>query len=239
MKKRQGRIFELGYPYLSGSSSNGLDQGVVYSFPECDAHTDREKWEAKFKEKRHELSDYLIGKLSDYMNNFGISGRHKSIPYPQMAESGVVLHMGGNGRWIEVYPMMCGSFLAFHNLDSFSEAVAGFNIGSDALEFLDESLLCPRISKEGEKYMIAYPLPNEENLPIERVGALTNPEIFQKWFEIMNLGEAVLTEPFGYEFLEGRINVEGEAVKGEVSSGWKISGTTFVMAKLLDSFRFG
>ncbi|MFC1682552.1 hypothetical protein ACFL0X_02960 [Nanoarchaeota archaeon] len=240
MSKRQGRIFDLGFPYLSGSASGGLDQGVIYHFPECVDSVKSDGWSKRLEEQRHGLEASLITKLSDYMDEFEISGRHPSIPYSQMTEEGLVLHMMGNGRWISINPQMGGFFLGFHNLDSFSEAVAGFNIGSDTLEFLDESLLCPRIKIREKKYRITYPLPKgEENLPIEKVSALTNPKIFQRWFDIFNLGEATLTEPFGYEFDSGRIKVKNKLVQGEVSNGWKISGTTFVIAKLLDSFRFG
>ncbi len=238
MTKRQGRIWDLGAPYLSGGSEHGLDQGVVYNVPEAYKSEGRNLWRNRFSKENARMGEHLTEKLRGYMDDFGIDRAGDSIPYAQIAKDGAVLHMGGNGRWIEACATSFGC-LAFHNLDSYRHTFAGFNIGSDALEYLDETLLCPKISVEGEKYNITYPLPNEENLPIERVSALTNHEIFNQWFNLGKLGEAKLTKPFGYEFENGRIYLEDNTVKAEVDNGWKVWGTTFVMGKLLDSFVYG
>ncbi len=237
--KRIGRIFDLGAPYLAGSNSGYGNLGVCYDFPESDDYEKKQKWKNRIREKRKELSELLIKNLSNYMDKFDINGKGHGIPYPQIAKDGVVLHMGNNGRWFEVYSML-GGFLSFHNIDASSEAVAGFNIGSDTLEFLDDSLLCPRIDLHDNKYKITYPLPNnEKELPVKKVKSLTDPEIFQKWFEIMKLGKAKLKEPFEYEFEEGKIGTEGRFIKGEVSRGWRVHGATFIMAQLSNSFVWG
>ena len=239
MIKRQGRIWDLGAPYLAGSQNNGLDQSVAYSFPECANSTGRKKWENDFRNKKDFLGDHLVEKLRKYMGDYHIHRECESIPYTQIGDDCAVLHMGDNGRWFEVGPTSFGGCLVFHNIDGYKTAIAGFNIGSDALEFIDESILCPRINIEGEKYKISYPLPNGKDLPLERVSALTNPEIFNRWFEVAKLDNPEITDPFGYKFRDGKIYVENEAVHGEVDNGWKVWGTTFIMAKLLDSFVYG
>ena len=133
----------MGYPYLPGSSSeSGLNQRVYYCFPESRDLADRKKWEERLKAKKQELATNLLERLSEYKACFEISG-WSNYPHPQIVDKGVVLCKGRDGSWIEVKSMIGGSFLAFQNLDRFAEAIAGFNIGSDTLEYLDESLLCP------------------------------------------------------------------------------------------------
>lgn len=234
--ERKARIYEFGQPYLTGSSGDGLNQGVCYSYPEYRNSESRHEWENRFRERREELSDFLLEKLDGYINTFDVFRSIK--PYAQITEKGTVLHMGQNGRWIEVYPML-GGFLAFHNLDSCSEAISGFNIGSDALEFLEETLLCPRINKKNSLYEIIYPIPKGESFSEKDIEKFSNPEIYNRWFEIGKLSEPVLTEPFGYEFKEGKILVEDKEIKALTENGWKVWGMTFVTAKLLDTFKFG
>ena len=235
MSSRKGKMFEMGYPYLSGSSTDlGRDQGVVYMFPERSFRDN--SYEKSFRDKKEGLANHLVGKLSEYMEEFNISGGHTSIQYSGTRE-GFVLHMMNGGRWIEVCPEIDG-FLNFHYLDGFSQAIVGFNIGSDTLEYLDESILCPRISKREDGYKIIYPTPDGEGLSNKAINKLSDEKIFKRIFELVKLDKPKLTNPFGYNFKEGNINAQDSYIEGNVTNGWDVSKTSFVMAKMLDCHRF-
>ncbi len=97
MTKRQGRVWDLGAPYLSGGSDHGLDQGVVYNVPEAYKSEGRKLWRGRFENERSSMGDHLVEKLRGYMDDFGIERGGDSIPYAQIAQDGAVKAEVDNG----------------------------------------------------------------------------------------------------------------------------------------------
>jgi hypothetical protein len=239
MVERMGIIFGLGAPYLSGDEDESGNQGGNYGFPGNAGSEGRKFWTEKFKGHREGMGDHLLEKFRSYGTIFDISGMDSpgNINVSD-SERAVVLHFGGGGRWFE----FCApgtSFLQFHNIDRLSEAMAGFNLATDALEFLDETFKGPRISIVDGSYEVRYPLVEGNSLLVNPPGCLSNPRIFSKWFDTFGLEDAKVTrDPFEYKFKSGRVFEDEGEIVGQVSYGWQVPGTTYVMAKLLDSFTF-
>lgn len=232
--KRKGISYELGHPYLTGSDSSFMNQGVYYCWPKKDG----KEFEHLFTKKQDNLATHLQKKLKKYMEENGENTKH--VPTIQNAERAIILHKEDGGKWIEV-GKMTGGFLAFHNLDSIIDASMGFNIGSDTLESLYKDLLCPRIILRSKQtlHRIEYPVPRNIESPEQLKDSMQNPEIFQRFFKVSKLGEAKITNPIGYEFEGGKIFLEDRKWIGEISDQWGVSGLSFVMAKICDSYFFG
>jgi len=231
MAERTGKIFETGFPYLSR-------RGIVYDWPDK-----REERRKELIKRREELAEYLLPRLKKYLEEWEVSGLHPSYPYIQLGEKAVIFHFGGNGRWIEIDFNMLEGFSAFHNLDSWKEGIPGFNLSSDTVEFFDEKIKCPRIKKLIDKIKIEYFLPDgETNLPLDSVPGLIDKNIYEWFFQVGKLKDIELEigeKHIEYRFSGGKIKTENGVCNGEIENGWNIFGTTFVMAKLLDSFHFG
>ena len=150
--KRAGKAFYLGNPYL-------MLGGIVYSWP----GSDLKEFERTYKEKRKELGEYLEGRAKVLIPEYGVRNLGGVYPYLQSGMNSETIHIGGDGRWIDFEVQIGSGLCSFHNMDSYMDRVMGFNLASDALEFLDEEILAPRIRLEEGKYLIEYALPEEFN----------------------------------------------------------------------------
>lgn len=218
--ERVGKYFEFGAPYFDG--------GVSYNWPNCEIDYDK-----LFLEKKDEMGDMLIDKLKGYIGDFRVFTSVPHYPHLQDGEKGLALHLGDGGRWIEIWKMMGASFLGEHNLDAYSDRAACFNIGSDVLEYLDPSVLAPRISVE-ESYVMRYPLP-EGLVGIEH--EYFNKETFNRFYGMMDLDTDIkFINELGNQRIEnadGIITIKDGVCEGRGFKGWHAPKASLIISKLM------
>jgi hypothetical protein len=168
------------------------------------------------------------------MDDFSVK-KHRPYPYLQIGMNGVALHIGDDGRWIEVWKMPGASFIATHNRFSYIERAVAFNIGSDTIEFLDPTILTPRVLKQEDKYTATYPLPNGMNVIPNNEDY--NPESIKKLLGLIRLC-ADMTFSQGetkqeISTSEGRFVVEKGLCKIIGFEGWNLPKATWVASHLM------
>jgi len=226
--KREGRVFDLGQPYITGS-------GVIYPWP------DRAFGEA-FDKKWKEMGPVLLEKTRGYLLDFEIS-EHSSYPYLQESgiRAGLVYHTGMDGKWFTIADEM-GYALNCHNLDGYRDKFAAFNVTSDTIELLDEGIEAPRVLIEEGGYVFKYPLPAGSCL----VDAERFPQVFDKgWLQkrsdIVKLGEVCGIE-VNDRFQEirinnGKIRIEDGVCGTSGFEGWDSYKPSFIVSQILYSFK--
>jgi hypothetical protein len=225
---RVGKVFELGAPYLSGS-------GIVYTW-----HDSSREFEELFNEGRGELGKTLVSNLKVSMKDFNMRANSPVYPYLQDGMKGFALHMDGGGRWIDVQPFIGDGIMAFHNLDYWKERVAGFNIGSDVIEYFDKGMKAPRISREGSEYVVEYFLPEGSDLlPIDSNRWFFEEEGLERVFEVSKFGGIERDYQGDFQRIScngGDVVIRDGVCRASGFRGRDICEVTFPMAKLLDSF---
>ena len=221
--ERTGRHFEFGYPHFNS--------GINYNWPD-----EAEDYFAMLKEKKEELAPILLKRLTGYIVEFRIRTYMPPYPHIQRGTTGLVLHLGDGGRWISLGREIGAWFLSEHNLDAYAERAACLNIGSDTLEFLDDSILAPRVSVEkGEyrKYIIKYPLP-------KGMKTIDNPRLNQETVthlaELVNWAGTKLVVEEGMQRLEyksGAITIKEGMCEGRGFEKWDNPRASWVMSKLM------
>ena len=128
----------------------------------------------------------------------------------------------------------------FHNLDAYSDCFLGFNIASDTLEFLDDEIKAPRISRDKNYFIPTYVLPDGFNLlPENKFKEIVDKGILKKMFDINDLG--IITGIFIKEDYQevccnkGIIEIRDGVCKGLGFEGWYAKNVTFPIAMLLNS----
>ncbi|MEN9626335.1 MAG: hypothetical protein RL557_663 [archaeon] len=217
--QRVGKYFELGYPHFKG--------GIDYPYP-------HESYYKPLEEKMDELAEPLLEKLQGYIAEFKIHSTYPR-PYEQRGRQGLCLHLGYGGRWIEIWDMMGCHFINGHNLDSYSDRAACFNIGSDILEHLDQTLLAPRISAKDEIFTLTYPLPHGINiLPTEKMKK--HETNIRELFRHGKFGEITFDLQDTYQEIKtgnGIVHIEKGICEGRNFQGWSASHVSWPIASLL------
>jgi hypothetical protein len=175
---RGGKDFQFGYPHIEG--------GISYCCP-----NERIDYRKNTQKSQNKIGELLINNLKGYIERFGIHTSVPLYPYLQKGRQGIILHLGTGGRWIEVGCESCGfGFVNSHNLDSFIERAVAFNIGSDALEYIDSKMLAPRILPENDSYIIKHYLPRGLDL-IPSDHEYLDEESMKRLFKLVQLDEDV------------------------------------------------
>lgn len=217
---RKGVYFDIDYPHIEG--------GVRYSWP-----YDYETFNEQFLAKKEEMGALLLENFRGYAQEFNVFGIEGPIPYMQHGEKGLALHMGHGGRWIEMWNHGAGYFLNGHNLDAYAENAAAFNIGSDIVEYLDESILAPRISAPDGDYVFTYPLPHgKETITDERFCERSVRNFYNlfEWPEFSFTNESDLQR---VESEKGIIEIRKGMCVGKGFTGWDMPRASFIIAKLM------
>lgn len=219
--ERIGKYFEFGYPHFN--------RGIEYNWPNQDIN-----FGDQITSKKEELGEFLLEQTRKYMDDF-FNKKHRSYPYLQTGMNGLALHIGDGGRWIEVWKMMGASFIGGHNLDSYIERAVAFNVGSDTIEFLDPTILTPRVSKQGENYTISYPLPHGMNVIPNHEDY--NSQSIERLLQLVGL-KTELTfnrEENKQEIstLEGKITLEGGICELKDFKAWDLPKATWVASHLM------
>lgn len=140
-------VFESGNPYIMSS-------GVNYPWPRKGHTSDN----VNFKSKREEIGPHLIERTKYYNQKFDL-GIRSPFPYLNIGMSGIQIHTGMDGRWIEFWPDN-RSIVTDHNLRLLNDWILLFNLGADCLESVNKGILAPRILIEGAKFSVEYALPS-------------------------------------------------------------------------------
>lgn len=216
---RTGRRFEFGYPHFEG--------GVEYGWPD-----ENKDYNAMLEKRKEELAPILLERLRGYIREFGIH-TFSCYPHVQRGRTGLVLHLGDGGRWILVGKYIGMWFLSEHNLDAYADRAAAFNIGSDTLEFLDDSIFAPRISVEKGEYIIRYPLP-------KGMKTIDNPRLNQKAIttlvELVNWAGAKLVvkeDMQRLEYARGAITIREGMCEGRGFEKWDNPKASWVISRLM------
>jgi len=132
--------------------------------------------------------------------------------------------------------MLGGYFVNGHNLDSYVDRAVGFTIGSDVLEYLDETILAPRVICENNEFTLRYPLPDGTLLlPEDR---LRDYEIgLRKLFSQGNLGEefAMTLAKDQQQIMtsKGVVYIENGFCEERGFKGWDVSYASCMIGMLL------
>ena len=225
--ERTGKQFVLGTPYIH---SNGL----YYTYPKGDT----KEFECTFKSWKDEIGAFLLRQSKTYINEFAVRVE-PAWPHLQNGERGLVVHLGGGGRWVEFGLGFGGVIADLHNMDAFDEQILGFNLASDLLEKVEADIRAPRITA---KYDIVYALPfGLMSLPIHN-NPIFSENWVDKWSErVAKLGSvriSISEEGQEFAFKAGKIIVKDGECRGEGFTGFSIPGATTLIAKLVDSCSF-
>jgi len=225
--ERIGKHFEFGYPSFS--------RGIDYSYPNRNFGYKR-----LLEQKKEELVEPLLEKLRTYIPQFRVHTSMPPYPYSQLGMQGLCLHLGDGGRWIEIWDMMGIHFINEHNLDSYVDRAVCFNIGSDVLEFLDPSILAPRILTERDQYTLRYPLPKGLSL-IPSNNILHYEAALKNMFKIRGLGdEFKLNLEKSHQQIQtskGTVHIENGVCEGRGFQSWDVSHASWPIAKLMSLCR--
>jgi hypothetical protein len=229
---RFGKSFGLGTPYIS-VGENGRDGGICYFWP-----NPKEDYEQIFSKHKEKLSPFLLEKIDKYMDELELKRFKHGYPYVQKGMKGLAYHIDGDGRWIEITPQMSNGMSAFHNIDSYLQQIAGFNLTSDALEFMDKEIDAPRIIKKDSKFVIRYPLPKGKNiLPLDKYPIMKDAEHLQRLYNATNNGKQMQIDyQPNYQTIKtetGIIHVENGIMEGHDFERFNINRATFLMSVLL------
>lgn len=226
---RKGKRFELGAPYLAS-------QGICYFWPGSDSKAFAEV----FNGKRERLGNYLNERAWVLIDEFDVR-TFSSYPYLQSGMEYEIVHIGDDGRWIEFGKFIGNGMCAFHNIDSYKDRVMGFNLCSDALEFLDEGILAPRIQDLSDTYRLTYPLPegfdvlplrlSEHREWLERVVGCGNSRN-----SLVDIKENKREQSI--ELSKGRVSIKEGWCVGEGFERFGVIGGSFLVAKLVDACTF-
>ena len=219
--ERKGVLFEIGYPHFY--------EGVNYCWPNRD-----KDYDALFLDKRDELGEVLIENLKRYISDFGVCASVPPYPNLQKGEKGLALHLGDGGRWIELWKMLGSHFINGHNLDSWIDKAAAFNIGSDVLEYLSPEILAPRIMKKGGKWSMRYPLPDG----VDRIEhELFSEESLRNVYELVDFDPDIrITDENNLQKIvnsNGEIVIENDFCKGRNFESWDVAKSSFVIARVM------
>jgi len=218
---RVGKFFSFGAPQFY----NGLE----YNWPD-----EKLDYNGLFMERRDELGDILIEKLKQYIEEFDVFISGSSYPYLQKGMKGLALYLGDGGRWIEIWKMAGAGFLGCHNLDSYKERAAGFNIGSDLLERLDPTVLAPRVSISEGGYLMRFPLP-------QGLDIITNPllteELVRRVYSLVDFNEELrLTNGNGVQRIEnsnGVVVIQKGMCEGRDFKKWDVPKASWAISRLI------
>ncbi|MFH1455928.1 MAG: hypothetical protein ABIF40_03190 [archaeon] len=218
---RIGKKFEFGYPCIG--------QGLGYRWP--DEEID---YNLKLKEQKEELGKFLLEKTKEYIETFEIS-TYRGYPYLQFGDDGFAIHIGDGGRWVDIGNQMFNALGSFHNLDYYGEHFAGFNLASDTLEYLDETIKAPRILKND---IVQYSLPNGSQIIPPEI--FPKQEILQRFFDIAQLGTIENIQLDEDQQIinksQGIISITNGVCEGKEFHGFHLNKATKVIAYLLTAF---
>jgi len=222
MLERVGKKFDAGWPYIN---SNG---GLHYEFP-------NKKFQELFDNSIRDLGDYLLTKFKSYLVKFGVKQKYPTV----MRYEAALGFPFGDREDIEL-SSKGNNFIYFHNPPKLSKEIfVGFNMGSDAIEFLDKEFLAPRIVVENGDYVIKYPLLNGTKLlPVDSNEWFFKREGLERIFEFEKLGKIKRDYQKDKQIIcceKGRIKIEGGVCEGEDFERWDICKVTFPIAKLFDA----
>lgn len=218
--KREARRFEFGAPHFY--------QGISYSWPN---HI--KDYDTLLNERKEELAPILQDKLREYIKEFKVHTFTPHYPYIQIGMTGFVLHLGDSGRWLEVCKNMGIWFLVNHNLDSYADRAARFNVGSDTLELLDDSILAPRILIQEGKYVLKYPLPAGTKTIDD---PLLNQKSIDNLVELVGWKDAKLVigeNKRKIEYAKGIITIQDGICEGRGFEGFDNPKASFIISKLM------
>jgi hypothetical protein len=213
MSRRTAKKFEMGNPYL-------VRGGICYFWP-----GDYRKYEKIYGERRTELSKHLLEEARSLMSAGGFDTKY--YPYLQSGEKYETISTGDGGEWMEFGYFISGGMASFHNVDDCRKRIVGFNLTSDALEFLDQEMLAPRINVLGDGRRLVYPL------------ARMVPDFVwtSEWIKRVykEAPKRILRDEGVIEFDGGRVCIsEGNCV-GELSNWRAVTRATFLLAKIADA----
>lgn len=174
--QRSGKKFEVGNPFVH---AGGLD----YYWPQNSG----ESYSHIFERNKKTLGDLLLRQARGYIREFGFNAT-QPYPYLKDGRENLTIHIGTDGRWVEVGKLVGNGMGAFHNLDGYKERMVGFNLVSDALERLDQTIAAPRIRVDKSGTIIAtYPLPKGYEL-VPRDNAVFDEDFMRERHEELGLG---------------------------------------------------
>lgn len=220
-------MFKNGYPYLPG------DGGISYEWPDP-------SYRERFSARRKELAPELLERARHYMGEFDVGALNSSCPHVTEGERGMSFHIGTGGRLVRIADFMSG-FVVFHNMDGYHEWFLGFNLASDTLEMLDESIEAPRVLAIDGGFALRYPLPDGHRvLDLKRYPQLLDREWLQRRFDIMELGAVQRTsaDEDAQEITgeRGRIRIADGVCVSSGFERWDACRPGFVISQLLRSF---
>ena len=218
---RLGAVFDFGWPHFF--------EGVCYSWPNQKVDYDK-----LFLEKRDGLSPLLLVEMKKQISAMGVSTSVPPYPNVQQGERGLAMGLGDGGRWIELWKMMGSYFINGHNLDSWKDNAAAFNIGSHVLEYLAPGILAPRVRNNDGDWEISYPLP----AGIENIDYEDFPEDpLRRIYEIVGLNpDFEIIREHGLQKVvngNGEIFTENGFCKTRGFKRWDVPKSSFVASKLL------
>jgi len=218
---RIGKKFEFGYPCIG--------QGLDYNWP-----NEEIDYNKKLKEQKEELGKFLLERTKEYIETFEID-TSRSFPYLQFGDSGFAIHIGYGGHWIDIGNQIFNALGSFHNLDYYEERFAGFNLASDTLEYLDETIKAPRILKDS---VVQYALPNDSQIIPPDI--FPKQEILQRFFDIAQLGTIeniqLDEEQQIIKNSQGIISISNGVCEGKEFHPYHLNKATRVIAYLLTAF---
>ena len=215
---RKGVVFEYGWP--------SFDFGSVYY---CWPNNPEERQE-DFLNKRGELVNLLDEKFREYSLGFGCGQTPREAVI--LGERGITVSWMDSGRWIEFWKMLGGYFVAGHNLDSWMDNAAAFNLASDVLEYLSPEILAPRIYKK-DRWELKYPLP-EGKSPTDNTQF--SEEILKNLYSAVEWGVPEIRKfPEGViiHVPEGDLIIDKSYLKTDGFSNRDIPKSSFVSSRLM------
>ncbi len=217
---REGRYFEFGYPHFK--------RGLTFQFPDMSLD-----YPGLLMERQDELKPHLLDRMKGYFEEFGI--RSPSMyPYLDTSRRAIGLHIGTDQKSVTLAPEAMNPFLSEHNLDGWGNMrAAGVNVAADALEYLDPSILAPRISIENGVYVMRYPLPNG----IDMIGHENfGPPAFDALYQSAGLDRAINYTPGSTQVIEnsqGVIKIKDGMCEGRWANEIHASNASWVMSILM------
>jgi hypothetical protein len=218
---RTGKKFAMGNPYLAGG-------GISYFWP-----GDYKDYEKIFNERREELGEYLLERARQSVEVHGLK-RFGLYPYRQSGMKYETIHTGDGGEWMEFGYFISGGMVSFHNVDGYRERLMGFNLTSDALEFLDATVLAPRANVGDGNLVLVYPLANG----LIEAEHFWRKEQIDKLSEFAGLGQVESVDLVNREIRlqQGRVILTDDSCRGERFTRFNAVRATKLLAKIADSF---